>query len=222
MERKPASFTLIELLVVISIISLLISLLLPALQHARESARMALCGNQLRQLALAFVNYTNDNKRFPGTGGGGSVLSSAPWINCSSGFHFNGSVGDVKTGVLYPYVGAEPIYRCPSTDGKDLRYPSYPAQTYSYAMVQWWWNRPGDDIDFEPDRRMLLVDSGNTRSTYSGQPDDGNYHIYGMDHDMPTDRHLGEQSVVVMPDTRAVWIHWEEIYAPHQGFLLPQ
>jgi prepilin-type N-terminal cleavage/methylation domain-containing protein len=61
----PRGFTLVELLVVIAIIGILIALLLPAIQSARESARRTQCGNQLRQIALATLLFTEANKRFP-------------------------------------------------------------------------------------------------------------------------------------------------------------
>ena len=57
-------FTLVELLVVITIIGVLIALLLPAVQSARESARRSSCLNNIRQLAVAALNYHSTNGRF--------------------------------------------------------------------------------------------------------------------------------------------------------------
>lgn len=61
MKRK---FTLIEMLIVISIILILAALLLPALNKAREHAKLTSCTNNLKQVSIYLQNYLNDWDNF--------------------------------------------------------------------------------------------------------------------------------------------------------------
>jgi prepilin-type N-terminal cleavage/methylation domain-containing protein len=65
-RRGVCSFTLIELLVVIAIIAILAAILLPVLEKAEKKAQQASCMNNLRQIGISLVIYTDNYGQYPG------------------------------------------------------------------------------------------------------------------------------------------------------------
>jgi prepilin-type N-terminal cleavage/methylation domain-containing protein len=64
-RRFSYGFTLVELLVAIAIIGIVMAITLPAVQLVRETARRASCANNVRQVALALLNYESTFDSFP-------------------------------------------------------------------------------------------------------------------------------------------------------------
>jgi type II secretory pathway pseudopilin PulG len=98
--RPPRGFILIELLVVIGVISVLIALLLPAVQAAREAARVTQCANNEKQLMLSTHNFaTSYDGQLP-------VANFYQVVNSQTGLAAEGSAFYV----LLPYYEQSTIY----------------------------------------------------------------------------------------------------------------
>ena len=110
--RPRGGFTLIELLVVIAIIAVLIALLLPAVQAAREAARRAQCGNNVKQIGLAFHNYHQANNCFPVGGYGGALPTVAVGDQPGTRALRIGSWGQA----ILPYLEQGPLFNAINQD----------------------------------------------------------------------------------------------------------
>lgn len=61
MAEKNQAFTIIELFIGISILAIMMGIIIPALYSIKNKAQQIVCANNMRQLFLAFEQYTNDN-----------------------------------------------------------------------------------------------------------------------------------------------------------------
>ena len=132
---KVRGFTLVELLIVIGIIALLMGILLPALSRARQNAQEIACMNNMRQLGMGFLMYSDTFKGYiPADGGngtssqpvtqatsnvGGKLLldwdSQELWFNAIPPYAGEASVYEQSQGIGGPpAVGGKGLFVCPS------------------------------------------------------------------------------------------------------------
>ena len=143
--KNSNGFTLVELLVVIAIIGLLVGLLLPAVQQAREAARVMQCNNNLKNMTLACVNLETNNRRYPSAGWtytwsgdadrgmgrpqpGGWTFQILPYIEQNALYQMtsNGKPDEAnKTGITQLNQTPLPVLHCPSRRAPKL----YPTDT---------------------------------------------------------------------------------------------
>lgn len=69
-SSRRKGFSLVELIVVMGIIALLVALFLPAVQQARESARLTECRNHLKQIGTAVFLHEEAHGHYPTNGWG--------------------------------------------------------------------------------------------------------------------------------------------------------
>ncbi len=136
--RPSKGFTLIELLVVIAVIVVLISILLPALGKSRALGQRIVCENNQHQIGAAISLYANASKDWLPRPNWKTPNDPPGWLYTApepSKWEW----ATHRTGTLWQYIGADPIYRCPahkaefSSTNKTGDFPGS-AKTTSYLM----------------------------------------------------------------------------------------
>jgi len=115
-HKTRSAFTLLELLVVVAIIAILAAILFPVFARARENARRTSCQSNLKQIGLAWIQYSQDYDekimRFSNGVSSSSATVAAPavyWWGSWDGATFRGSGG-----LLQPYMKSDQVRVCPS------------------------------------------------------------------------------------------------------------
>jgi prepilin-type N-terminal cleavage/methylation domain-containing protein len=140
------AFTLIELLVVIAIIAILAALLLPALAAAKKKAQNITCLNNMKQWALGFRLYADDNGDVVPEEGNtsASIADSVSSHNLTEAWYNSvpTMLGLPTLVTLYktgssPLPGSQSIFSCPVCPDPDSTYatpvPKFTKAFFMYA-----------------------------------------------------------------------------------------
>ena len=178
-RHNKNGFTLVELLVVIAIIGVLVGMLLPAIQMVRESARTAVCRNNIKQIALALHIYHGAHKQFPPAhlqdpiNLGGDYFGQ-PNPGKDHGFYFSwltrilpfveqGNIHDHVDyrGWAWPHPAEPmengrflnsqeiPLYRCPDDNGGGLDWEYEPDKFVSIAYTNYFGVNGTDQFSYD-------------------------------------------------------------------------
>lgn len=141
-SANKQGFTLIELLVVIAIIAILAAILFPVFAAAREKARQTTCASNLKQDALAILQYEEDYDEVLPQGevnlGGATGWSANP---ATGAVYFFGTPGggphsdSFWSNSIQPYIKSYLTYYCPDTPQENVfaePTPVSPWITYTY------------------------------------------------------------------------------------------
>ncbi len=131
---RKQGFTLIELLVVIAIIAILAAILFPVFARARETAKKSACLSNMKQLAQAWIMYSDD---YDGA-------TPALFLDYRLGLGMYTDKHTTWMEEMYPYVKAYQVFGCPSgtfipKTAADIRSDRWPGMEL-FGRLTYGWN----------------------------------------------------------------------------------
>lgn len=112
-KSRQTGFTLVEILVVLAVVAVLASILFAVFARVKETGRSTVCQSNLKQIALAFQQYVQDNSgRYPH-----NMYEDNKGTPSAKFVHWNHAIAS--------YVKSPIVFRCPTSKAtEDLRHPT--------------------------------------------------------------------------------------------------
>ena len=215
MKRRDA-FTLVELLVLVAILAVVGVLLLPALGGARELSSRAACANNLRQIGLGMLAYSEDYKGFfptcrPALDG----FADSNWNpNCAGPYGNGGATQFYQALIKNRYIPTTKVFVCPS-DKESVQ----PAFFKVFVAASWDHQTEGSVLPMKPwNKSYFYVSRLNSRrgsKPYLLMADDSYKQIQGSNPVAPDvesrDNHGTAGRNALFSDGHVQWINGPNI-----------